>query len=979
MALSEFNWIPSGSIDVGNLDSENDSNYRSTGEIVNARLLYADGTVSTSKLGRRTTEEIFTVNISRPRWGPVLNSLVIRRRINTLTEPVELTIKIDGEEQGKWLRPRFEGTRRFAEVLFVVPLEIMMKDPSNPKTLKRQITMAISADQPYESYQYDFFVTRDWNLMPKGYLGPIISRDDESAESLYINGLVKEGDHSWTEAMELYGRAAEKCGDFELERCIRRRARRCRYFLAAAKVKDTREEKHFDEHYALGQYCVANGFWNEALAEYTKAVEANATHADATYNLAEAMEYCRMPVEKFAPLMERAGSLYNRTDTNEISVLCAINTYEIWTRPTGRAKRQLSSASMDGLYRDWRYVEQMVYGASRGAWRLNTTYRLFTEDDPPWVVHHGWMWGPPASDIPKRGMYDHMMCFAEYNSSHACGVDCGPAWSGCTQIGPRRGWEVMLHEWNHQFHWMCMSSEEGRGYPATHDCSSCGKQPIVSMGCGHRSSMRYYLNPAQYRRLEPSDPDVPQTHIRTWAVFGPLDGPALAGTTAEEILTELKTRGFATDKEVELIKSRAEAGNEDLAQAARTWFYNSGRMDLVKAIDEESTLSPATHDKKQWRIINDKDGGRINLNTMFPDAPLKSFAYAHTYIWSPEEQEVRAWYGYHGGLRVWHNRRTVRNGRWYTVNYFRQDPEWVDMLCGHLVLKKGWNSLLCKIERCAPATEDPWGFSVNLVNYDNAPVQGLKYQAEVPDGPVNAHEPLEVGRYYNWEDVKDDYLELLPELSEDDFRKITGIPELTLAENIFLMAVPKNAVHSGTNVITLEDLTEGIGDATIEGEKTTVSNFFNEPIPRAPEEQRALPFNKFRIELCEDVTLNNFLNFDREWAGALRYLENGKPRDLLFIRPDYLEEYLALIDDSESGMPGSIGDRILGYWFIDPVAYPSTPNRKWRAIVVTKTYLGKSYPIDEQDILGIPVSRTEKQPANRDLRSEQTHAIVRPR
>ena len=137
-------------------------------------------------------------------------------------------------------------------------------------------------------------------------------------------------------------------------------------------------------------------------------------------------------------------------------------------------------------------------------------------------------------------------------------------------------------------------------------------------------------------------------------------------------------------------------------------------------------------------------------------------------------------------------------------------------------------------------------------------------------------------------------------------------------------------------------------------------NFFNEPIPRAPEQQKATPFNRFRVKLCEDVVLNNFLNFDREWAGALRYMENGKPRDLLFIRPDYLEEYLALIDDSKSGMPGTIRDRILGYWLIDMVAYPSTTNRKWRAVVVVKTYLGDRYPIDEQDILAVPNTAAEE-------------------
>ena len=32
-----------------------------------------------------------------------------------------------------------------------------------------------------------------------------------------------------------------------------------------------------------------------------------------------------------------------------------------------------------------------------------------------------------------------------------------------------------------------------------------------------------------------------------------------------------------------------------------------------------------------------------------------------------------------------------------------------------------------------------------------------------------------MGKHYNWADVKDDYLELLPSLSDEDIMKITGL------------------------------------------------------------------------------------------------------------------------------------------------------------------------------------------------------------
>lgn len=80
-AVSEFNWVPSGNIDVGVLDSENDSDYRSTGDIITVNLPYADGTRPTSRAGRRTTKEVFTINVSRPRWGSQeQGNFAIRRR-----------------------------------------------------------------------------------------------------------------------------------------------------------------------------------------------------------------------------------------------------------------------------------------------------------------------------------------------------------------------------------------------------------------------------------------------------------------------------------------------------------------------------------------------------------------------------------------------------------------------------------------------------------------------------------------------------------------------------------------------------------------------------------------------------------------------------------------------------------------------------------------------------------------------------------
>jgi hypothetical protein len=281
------------------------------------------------------------------------------------------------------------------------------------------------------------------------------------------------------------------------------------------------------------------------------------------------------------------------------------------------------------------------------------------------------------------------------------------------------------------------------------------------------------------------------------------------------------------------------------------------------------------------------------------------------------------------------------------------------MVAGSLKLQKGWNRLLCKIERCGGAggygirSPKDWGFSVNVVDFDNKPVTDLKYQVEKPDGTVSVYGPPEIGKYYRWEDVKEDYLELLPRLTENDLRTMTGIPELTLVDKVFLMAVPEKAAQKGAKTITLEQIRKGIGEMTHEGKKVTPSNFLDRDfVPFAAFGKGETALDEYRERIQSDKTLNNFLNFDQEGAGALRYVEDGKPWDLIFIRPEYFEEYFSLIDESKSGMQGKTRERILGYCFFPKASYRST----WtgRAVIVAKTYLGEEYPTDELDLLAVP-------------------------
>ncbi|MBM4040436.1 MAG: hypothetical protein FJ290_18160, partial [Planctomycetes bacterium] len=281
-----------------------------------------------------------------------------------------------------------------------------------------------------------------------------------------------------------------------------------------------------------------------------------------------------------------------------------------------------------------------------------------------------------------------------------------------------------------------------------------------------------------------------------------------------------------------------------------------------------------------------------------------------------------------------------------------------------------------------------WGFSVGLTTFDNRPVEGLKYQSATPealarfnethrigspdvvtvrvpdhpdlsgsfevrpDGNVSLpllkevyvkgltpmqlrdlftkeldryikkadlvftvtgldnplYQPPKAGPHYKWAEVKDDYIELLPTLTEADLRKITGIADLTVKSDLFFLGV---------------------------GAAPAAARAIAKPDPA-------------------DREVNNYLNWDAEAVAAVRFQRDGKPRDLLLIRPEYHDEYLELLKEADAGLPGSgPKDRILGTMMIQNPAYPSTPNRAGRRYVLAvEAFLG-DYPLDEQDLLGV--------------------------
>ena len=347
-------------------------------------------------------------------------------------------------------------------------------------------------------------------------------------------------------------------------------------------------------------------------------------------------------------------------------------------------------------------------------------------------------------------------------------------------------------------------------------------------------------------------------------------------------------REWDENQKIEGKRPEMESWNERLTRMVR-----NVRILDKRGVDNEADIvaKPGTAKFKAY----DSPADFIDLMKACPDAPEKCVGYAESYVWSPKDQEARMWLGMNDGMRVWLNGRKIHNGRYYSIVNW-DDQSIPNTVADFAQLRKGWNHIVVKVDKLGGG----WGFSVALVNYDNTLIDGLKFQAEKPDGEIATYEAPKVGTRYSWDEVREDYTELLPELSDEDIKGLTGLKSFTTAEHVFLFDVEK---VDGSRVV----------DA---GDK-------------------------------EDQELNNYLNWDWEAVAAVRYVKNGETRDLVFVRPEYYEEYVRLL-------PGDADSNILGTKYIDRAFYDSTPNRaSGRYVLVIDGKIDGDYPLDEQELLSI--------------------------
>ncbi len=184
----------------------------------------------------------------------------------------------------------------------------------------------------------------------------------------------------------------------------------------------------------------------------------------------------------------------------------------------------------------------------------------------------------------------------------------------------------------------------------------------------------------------------PPRAINTWLVAGPFDNTDYAG--------------FDRDDLGEDAQSPLEGGKA----GGRTWRMFDDRL-YCRNLDDYNDLYTFFHPKRE--------GG--------PGGPNEWVAaYAHVYVWSPEQQACELWVGSNDGFQAWLNDTKVAS----VEGKLRQAARGQDRT--PITLEAGWNRLLLKIANAYGV----WGFYASIRHPDSAPMDGLEYATKPPNGPL---------------------------------------------------------------------------------------------------------------------------------------------------------------------------------------------------------------------------------------------------
>ncbi len=739
--------------------------------------------------------------------------------------------------------------------------------PMLPATGDASLTVTLEAAMP-KGRRLLVFYTDDGDKLGDNLMKPAtaVGRRYMAAQSLFWGGKTAQ-------ARKGFVSLVSQAPNADAARLCRRMVRWCDAEAAFGKAKTG------PAFYNLGLYAMVNGYWQLAERSFGKATALMPKNPDAWYMLADAKSYAHSDLDTkmaaIAPYYRKAADLYPHKGANTFRTYFGFfKNLRISDGKGGTTVLHMTDEQMAHARQAWSWVSAIMESASRGRLRMVNTFKVY---DQEFDSTNDWN-AKPFEGLFKAGTVDTFAKMTGWGASDCCGMDCGPDRSAFINLGIRE-WDVMLHEWNHSLDWAMISGGLGIGVPETHSSDWCGLQPISSMGMGHHSCNRSYMTPGMYQYVRGSDP-ITTPYVDAWKI----------SSKPTQLLPALTEEQIKDSKVMDPFINKARALTAAVA---------APKVDTLK--------TPA-------KIEN----GRVDLLASWPNAPKNAYAFAKTYIYSPKTQKVRVWMGMDDNLKLWLNGQPAYIGNYWACALFTEKKE-RDMVAGALMLQKGWNSLVAQVANVQRAPDwlggkpaDCWGFSIRLCDSHNGKVPGLKWQADAPAGfrtpvafPFNPKSP----KTYRWSKVADDYTMLLPNLSVEQLRAITGYRTLKVTNEM------------------LFDLS---------GEKLD-----------AKVAQRVLPKADPKV-----VALDNQINWffsPKENAAFIRYKRGNQWRDLVFLRPEAYESYLKLMRVTPQAKKLGIkrhADQVIGY-----VLAKRSDSSNGRVALVVDTYLGDKLPTDEEDLL----------------------------
>jgi HEAT repeat protein len=443
---------------------------------------------------------------------------------------------------------------------------------------------------------------------------------------------------------------------------------------------------------------------------------------------------------------------------------------------------------------------------------------------------------------------------------------------------------ITLHEWLHQI-------DGQKGWK----CGYIGLPGQYAPGNYHHGShlfwMRYMLQPRMWRTMRMqaplmSPPNKPADRydgfIKEWLVLGEFDLPDGMECTEAGIPHHLALEQVAID-------AASTMPSEGQAQAGAVW-------------------------KKQdspW------EANGVRLRDAFGSPHRDTYAYAHVYVYSPDEREALIWVGSLEPFCVYLNGMKA-------LQCWRGTAE--DEASRRIVLANGWNRLLVK---SLDQEGREWNLSCRFTDTGHKNMPDLRFALDKPESEIVAEArpipPVEI-QHYKWEwPVSDDWFGALPILEEEHLEAVTGL------KGIRILGAPD--IYAGREMKWEERRWTMIDVSHVDSPENVLSV--------------VVPSSARKITLEQDSTLNNVLNMSRETGDGrgyesmmlLRYKKaDGGHGDLVFVRADMIEPFMDIGKKANPSIDHSA--RILGFICRDT-----------KTFLVFDTDLGDRLPTNEMDML----------------------------